>query len=70
MLISIDNESKIPLFGLDFIGILDRGTNLLEIKPITYCNIKCKIPMNKRCKNSSGDEKWQMCYVFKIKVLN
>ncbi|MHA1395495.1 MAG: radical SAM protein [Promethearchaeota archaeon] len=41
-IIKIDQYSKIPLFGLDFIGIIDRGTNLLEIKPITICNLKCK----------------------------
>lgn len=41
-MITIDEESEIPLFGLDFIGILDRGTNLIEIKPITICNLRCK----------------------------
>ncbi|MBN2155030.1 MAG: radical SAM protein [Candidatus Lokiarchaeota archaeon] len=38
----MDEQSEIPLFGLDFMGILDRGTNLLEIKPITVCNLRCK----------------------------
>ena len=38
----INEESKIPLFGLDWIGILDRGTNLIEVKPLTTCNLKCK----------------------------
>ncbi|MHA1451252.1 MAG: radical SAM protein [Promethearchaeota archaeon] len=38
----VDEESGIPLFGLDFIGILDRGTNLIEVKPITICNLRCK----------------------------
>ncbi|TFG20685.1 MAG: radical SAM protein [Promethearchaeota archaeon] len=41
-MIKVDEKSGIPLFGLDFIGILDRGTNLLEIKPITICNLRCK----------------------------
>ena len=41
-MIKVDEESGIPLFGLDFIGILDRGTNLIEIKPITICNLRCK----------------------------
>jgi uncharacterized Fe-S cluster-containing radical SAM superfamily enzyme len=41
-MITINKDSNIPLFGLDFIGILDRGTNLLEIKPITACNLHCK----------------------------
>lgn len=39
---TVDEASQIPLFGLDFLGILDRGTNILEIKPITVCNLKCK----------------------------
>ena len=38
----VNEESQIPLFGLDFIGILDRGTNLIEVKPLTTCNLKCK----------------------------
>ncbi len=41
-MIKVDEDSGIPLFGLDFIGILDRGTNLIEIKPITICNLRCK----------------------------
>ena len=46
----INEESQIPLFGLDFIGILDRGTNLIEVKPLTTCNLKCKY-----CFVCSGD---------------
>ncbi|MFX1496844.1 MAG: radical SAM protein [Promethearchaeota archaeon] len=38
----IDKKSNIPLMGVDFIGIIDRGTNVLEIKPLTLCNLKCK----------------------------
>ena len=49
-LIIIDNESNIPLFGLDFIGVLDRATNVLEVKPITICNLHCKY-----CFVSAGD---------------
>ncbi|MCP4761560.1 MAG: radical SAM protein [archaeon] len=41
-MIQVNEKFGIPLFGLDFIGILGRGSNLLEIKPITVCNIKCK----------------------------
>lgn len=35
-------NSGIPIFGLDFLGIIDRGTNIIEIKPITLCNINCR----------------------------
>jgi len=30
-----------PLMGSDFIGIIDRGTNLIEVKPCTGCNLAC-----------------------------
>jgi uncharacterized Fe-S cluster-containing radical SAM superfamily enzyme len=51
-LIYVDENSEIPLFGIDFLGIIDRGTNIIEIKPLTLCNLKCKY-----CFVSSGDYK-------------
>ena len=41
-IIYVDKNSDIPLFGIDFIGIIDRGTNVIEIKPLTLCNLECK----------------------------
>ncbi len=41
MLIIINKQSKIPLIGLIQIGIIDRGTNLLQIRPTTICNLDC-----------------------------
>ena len=41
-IIRVEEQSNIPLFGVDFIGIIDRGTNIIELKPITTCNIRCK----------------------------
>jgi uncharacterized Fe-S cluster-containing radical SAM superfamily enzyme len=49
-LIYVDKKSQIPLFGIDFMGIIDRGTNVIEIKPLTLCNLKCKY-----CFVSAGD---------------
>ncbi|WP_457558726.1 radical SAM protein [Candidatus Harpocratesius sp.] len=49
-LIEIGDQLHVPLFGLDFLGILDRGTNVLEVKPITICNLYCKY-----CFVSAGD---------------
>jgi uncharacterized Fe-S cluster-containing radical SAM superfamily enzyme len=49
-IVYVDEVSGIPLTGIDFIGIIDRGTNVLEIKPSTMCNLKCKY-----CFVSSGD---------------
>jgi len=40
--INIDKNSGIPLIGLIHIGIIDRGTNLLQIRPSTACNMKCE----------------------------
>jgi uncharacterized Fe-S cluster-containing radical SAM superfamily enzyme len=48
----IDSESEIPLMGVDFLGVIDRGTNIIEIKPLTLCNLRCKY-----CFVSSGDYK-------------
>ncbi|MHA1369312.1 MAG: radical SAM protein [Promethearchaeota archaeon] len=41
MIFHITADSKIPLYGFDFIGVIDRGTNLIEIKPTTLCNLNC-----------------------------
>jgi hypothetical protein len=32
---------NIPLIGLVEVGIIDRGTNVIEIRPVTGCNLKC-----------------------------
>jgi uncharacterized protein len=37
----IHQNSNIPLIGCNEFGIIDRGTNTIEIKPITTCNIDC-----------------------------
>ncbi len=37
----IHQNSGIPLFGTRYIGIQDRGTNFLEIKPLTGCHLGC-----------------------------
>lgn len=42
MLHIVDVESNIPLLGLDFLGVIDRGTNLVEVKPTTLCNLQCR----------------------------
>lgn len=50
--IYVNKKSEIPLFGVDFIGIIDRGTNIIEIKCNTNCNLKCNY-----CFVSAGDYK-------------
>ncbi len=39
--IFVDKHSEIPLIGNVGFGIVDRNTNVIEIKPITGCNLKC-----------------------------
>ena len=41
-LIVINKESGIPLIGNVFIGILDRGSSLLQVRATTVCNMNCK----------------------------
>ena len=37
----INKGSGLPLLGNIAFGITDRGTNIIEVKPMTGCNIKC-----------------------------
>lgn len=37
----IHKNSGIPLIGSIYFGIIDRGTNIIEIRPLTGCNINC-----------------------------
>ena len=40
--IYVNKKSGIPLYGIDYMGVIDRGTNVIELKPLTLCNLKCK----------------------------
>src|SRR3989338_11495409 len=37
----IHRNSGIPLFGTNYFGLVDRGTNIIEVKPMTGCNLSC-----------------------------
>ena len=39
--IYIHQNSGIPLIGTNYFGLIDRGTNIIEVKPITSCNVSC-----------------------------
>ena len=39
--IYIHKNSGIPLIGSVYFGIIDRGTNIIEIRPTTGCNLNC-----------------------------
>ncbi len=40
-LVFVTRESGIPLLGHSAFGIIDRGTNLLQVRTITGCNLNC-----------------------------
>ncbi|MCM2326171.1 MAG: radical SAM protein [Candidatus Woesearchaeota archaeon] len=37
----VHRNSGIPLIGTNEFGVIDRGTNTIEVKPLTTCNIDC-----------------------------
>lgn len=37
----ITRESGIPLLGSAAFGLIDRGTNLIQVRPVTGCNMNC-----------------------------
>jgi uncharacterized Fe-S cluster-containing radical SAM superfamily enzyme len=37
----ITRDSGIPLIGCIVFGIIDRGTNLVQVRPTSVCNLKC-----------------------------
>ena len=37
----IHKSSGIPLIGTNYFGLVDRGSNIIEVKPLTSCNISC-----------------------------
>jgi len=39
--IYVHKGSGIPLIGNNAFGLVDRGSTLIEIKPVTSCNLKC-----------------------------
>jgi len=39
--IYIHQTSGIPLIGTNYFGLVDRGSNIIEVKPLTSCNISC-----------------------------
>jgi len=40
-LIRIPRDADIPLVGTVHVGIIDRGTNLLQVRPTSVCNLSC-----------------------------
>ena len=40
-LVKIPEDAELPLIGLVQVGIIDRGTNLLQLRPTSLCNLNC-----------------------------
>lgn len=40
-LFHVTKESEIPLVGCLYFGVVDRGSNLLQIRPSCSCNLSC-----------------------------
>ncbi|MFH1638113.1 MAG: radical SAM protein [Candidatus Woesearchaeota archaeon] len=50
-LVRVTRESAIPLIGCIAFGVIDRGTDLLQIRPSSACNLNCAY-----CSTRSGDQ--------------
>ncbi|MBW2975597.1 radical SAM protein [Candidatus Woesearchaeota archaeon] len=37
----VHKNSAVPLIGNVSFGLIDRGTNVIEVKPVTGCNLRC-----------------------------
>jgi uncharacterized protein len=48
----LDEQSLIPLIGSTEFGLVDRNTNIIEVKPLTGCNLNCIY-----CSVNEGDNK-------------
>lgn len=40
-IVYFDEDLELPLFGLNCIGIIDKGSEMIELKPLTGCNADC-----------------------------
>lgn len=40
-LVYVSESTEIPLYGHIAFGIIDRGTNLIQVRPLTGCNLNC-----------------------------
>ncbi|MFA6072487.1 MAG: radical SAM protein [Candidatus Woesearchaeota archaeon] len=52
--IYIHQNSGIPLIGAGDFGLVDRGTNIIEVKPSTGCNLSCVF-----CSVNEGDNDYR-----------
>lgn len=53
--IYIHSNSGIPLIGTNEFGLIDRGSNIIEVKPLTGCNLSCVFCSVNEGKNDKRD---------------
>lgn len=53
--IYIHRNSGIPLLGTNEFGLVDRGSNIIEVKPLTGCNLSCVFCSVNEGKNDKKD---------------
>ena len=63
-LIKVTRESNMPLLGLIHIGVIDRGSSLLQVRASTYCNMKCTF-----CSTSANSEIHEYNYEIELDYL-
>jgi uncharacterized Fe-S cluster-containing radical SAM superfamily enzyme len=67
-LFRITEESGIPLIGTIMFGIIDRGTNLLQIRPTTVCPLNCpfcSVDSGKFSRTRQADYEVELDYLLK-----
>ena len=62
-LIKINKESGIPLIGVIAFAIIDRGSNLIQIRPTTVCNLSCVF-----CSTDAGENSKFHPYNYEVEV--
>ena len=40
-IVRIPDDAELPLIGCICFGLIDRGTNLIQVRPISGCNLNC-----------------------------
>ena len=63
-LIKITRESGIPLVGHLAFGIIDRGSNLLQVRATTVCNLQCTF-----CSTAAGPDMHPVNYEVEVNYL-
>ncbi len=68
----VHKNSGIPLIGTGYFGIIDRGSNLIELKPVTGCNIDCiycSVDANKRERDFVVEKEYLVQELKKVAII-